>query len=117
MLSESQERMLLVAEKGREHEVLAVFEKWGLDCAEVGIVTADDVMRVYHGGVLEAEIPNKALTDEAPVYHRAVGTWDGSGPEGAAGLGARRVEEAAGLYGGSEEAAGVAEYLLEALDL
>ena len=75
MLSESQERMLLVAEKGREGEVLAIFEKWGLDCAEVGVVTADDVMRVYHGGVLEAEIPNKALTDEAPVYHRPVGTW------------------------------------------
>ena len=75
MLSESQERMLLVAAKGREHEVLAVFEKWGLDCAEVGTVTADDVMRVYHGGVLQAEIPNKALTDDAPVYHRPVGTW------------------------------------------
>jgi phosphoribosylformylglycinamidine synthase II len=76
MLSESQERMLLVAEKGREVEVIAVFTKWGLDCAEVGTVTADDMMRVYHGGVLEAEIPNKALTDEAPVYHRPVGTWN-----------------------------------------
>ncbi len=75
MLSESQERMLLVAEKGREAEVLGVFEKWGLDCAEVGIVTADDVMRVFHGGILEVEILNKALTDEAPVYHRPVGTW------------------------------------------
>jgi phosphoribosylformylglycinamidine synthase len=76
MLSESQERMLLVAEKGREAEVLAVFAKWGLDCAEVGTVTADDVMRVYHHGVLQAEIPNKALTDEAPVYHRPVGVWN-----------------------------------------
>ena len=75
MLSESQERMLLVAEKGREAEVIAVFTKWGLDCAEVGIVTADDVMRVYHGGVLEAEIPNPALTDDAPLYNRPVGTW------------------------------------------
>jgi phosphoribosylformylglycinamidine synthase len=75
MLSESQERMLLVAEKGREAEVLAIFKKWGLDCAEVGIVTADDVMRVLHHGELVAEIPNKALTDEAPVYHRPVGTW------------------------------------------
>src|ERR1700678_4471019 len=75
MLSESQERMLLVAAKGREHEVLEVFEKWGLDCAEVGVVTADDVMRVYHAGVLEAEIPNKALTDDAPVYKRPVGEW------------------------------------------
>ena len=75
MLSESQERMLLVAEKGREQEVLDVFKKWGLDCAEVGIVTADDVMRVLHHGELVAEIPNKALTDEAPVYRRTVGTW------------------------------------------
>jgi phosphoribosylformylglycinamidine synthase len=75
MLSESQERMLLVADKGREGEVLAVFAKWGLDASIVGIVTADDVMRVRHNGELVAEIPNKALTDEAPVYHRPVGTW------------------------------------------
>jgi phosphoribosylformylglycinamidine synthase len=76
MLSESQERMLLVAEKGREQEVLDVFKKWGMDCAEVGIVTADDVMRVYHGGVLQAEIQNKDLTDNAPVYKRPVGVWE-----------------------------------------
>jgi phosphoribosylformylglycinamidine synthase len=75
MLSESQERMLLVAEKGREHEVKAVFQKWGMDCAEIGIVTADDVMRVTHHGELVAEIPNKSLTDDAPLYHRPVGTW------------------------------------------
>ena len=75
MLSESQERMLLVAQKGREGEVLDIFAKWGLDCAEVGIVTADDIMRVRHHGELIAEIPNKALTDNAPVYHRPVGTW------------------------------------------
>ena len=81
MLSESQERMLLVAEKGREEEVLAVFRKWGLDCAEVGTVTADDVMRVFHAGVLEVEIPNKALTDEAPVYHRPIGTWQAPVPK------------------------------------
>ena len=76
MLSESQERMLLVAEKGREQEVLDVFKKWGMDCAEVGVVTADDVMRVYHGGVLQAEIQNKDLTDNAPVYKRPVGVWE-----------------------------------------
>jgi phosphoribosylformylglycinamidine (FGAM) synthase-like enzyme len=75
MLSESQERMLLVADKGREGEVLAVFAKWGLDASIVGIVTADDTMRVTHHGELVAQIPNKALTDEAPVYHRPVGTW------------------------------------------
>jgi phosphoribosylformylglycinamidine synthase len=75
MLSESQERMLLVADKGREGEVLAVFAKWGLDASIVGIVTADDIMRVTHHGELVAEIPNKALTDDAPVYHRPVGEW------------------------------------------
>jgi phosphoribosylformylglycinamidine synthase len=75
MLSESQERMLLVADKGREGEVLEVFKKWGLDASIVGIVTADDTMRVTHHGELVAEIPNKALTDDAPVYHRPVGTW------------------------------------------
>ena len=75
MLSESQERMLLVADKGREGEVLRVFEKWGLDASIVGIVTADDTMRVTHHGELVAEIPNKALTDDAPLYHRPVGKW------------------------------------------
>jgi phosphoribosylformylglycinamidine synthase len=75
MLSESQERMLLVADKGREGEVLAVFAKWGLDASIVGVVTADDTMRVTHHGELVAEIPNKALTDEAPVYKRPVGVW------------------------------------------
>ncbi len=75
MLSESQERMLLVAQKGREGEVLDVFAKWGLDASIVGIVTADDIMRVTHRGELVCEIPNKALTDNAPVYNRPVGVW------------------------------------------
>ncbi len=75
MLSESQERMLLVADKGRESEVLAIFAKWGLDASIVGIVTADDTMRVTHHGELVCEIPNKALTDDAPLYHRPVGVW------------------------------------------
>ncbi|HEX4650408.1 MAG TPA: phosphoribosylformylglycinamidine synthase subunit PurL, partial [Granulicella sp.] len=83
MLSESQERMLLVADKGREHEVLDVFAKWGLDASIVGIVTADDTMRVTHHGELVAEIPNKALTDDAPVYHRPVGTWNPPVPKDA----------------------------------
>ncbi len=75
MLSESQERMLLVADKGREDEVLRVFAKWGLDAVDRRQVTADDTMRVRHHGELVAEIPNKALTDDAPLYHRPVGTW------------------------------------------
>src|SRR5260370_6307658 len=81
MLSESQERMLLVADKGRENEVLDIFSKWGLDASIVGIVTADDVMRVRHHGELVAEIPNKALTDHAPVYYPPVGTWTAPVPK------------------------------------
>ena len=70
LLSESQERMLLVAEKGREEEVYRVFRKWGLDSAAIGEVTADGIMRVWHQGRLEAAIPNRALADEAPKYDR-----------------------------------------------
>jgi phosphoribosylformylglycinamidine synthase subunit PurL len=70
MLSESQERMLLVAQKGREHEVFAVFKKWGLDAIEIGVVTGDGMLRVKHHGEVFAEIPNRALADEAPRYHR-----------------------------------------------
>jgi phosphoribosylformylglycinamidine synthase len=76
MLSESQERMLLVAEKGREQEVFRVFEKWGLDAVEVGHVTKDNVMRVRQHGELVAEIPNEALTDDAPLYKRPLERWE-----------------------------------------
>jgi phosphoribosylformylglycinamidine synthase subunit PurL len=75
MLSESQERMLLVAEKGREDEVLRVFEKWGLDAVIVGAVKPEPRLRIRHHGVLVADIPNESLTDDAPLYHRPVGTW------------------------------------------
>jgi phosphoribosylformylglycinamidine synthase II len=70
MLSESQERMLLVADKGREDEVFAVFRKWGLEAAEVGVVTNDGKLRVRHHGQIVAEIPNRELADEAPLYDR-----------------------------------------------
>jgi phosphoribosylformylglycinamidine synthase len=76
MLSESQERMLLVAQKGREGEVFRVFEKWGLDAVEVGKVTTDNKLRVLHHGEVVAEIPNPALTDEAPVYKRPLARWE-----------------------------------------
>ncbi len=76
MLSESQERMLLVAQKGREHEVFRVFEKWGLDAVEVGRVTTGDKLRVLHHGEVVAEIPNRALTDDAPVYKRPLARWE-----------------------------------------
>src|SRR5579864_6152423 len=70
MLSESQERMLLVADKGREGEVFEVFRKWGLDAVEVGVVTGDGRLRVKHHGQVVAEIPNRELADEAPLYDR-----------------------------------------------
>ena len=75
MLSESQERMLLVAEKGREDEVLRVFAKWGLDAVTVGTVKPEPRLRIRHHGELMADIPNQSLTDDAPLYHRPVGTW------------------------------------------
>jgi len=76
MLSESQERMLLVAQKGREQEVFRVFEKWGLDAVEVGRVTSDNKLRVLEHGKVVAEIPNQALTDDAPVYKRPLARWE-----------------------------------------
>jgi phosphoribosylformylglycinamidine synthase subunit PurL len=76
MLSESQERMLLVAQKGREDEVFRVFEKWGLDAVEIGRVTSDGKMRVLHHGEVVSEIPNEALTDDAPVYKRPLERWE-----------------------------------------
>jgi phosphoribosylformylglycinamidine synthase II len=72
MLSESQERMLLVAERGREQEVLTVFTKWGLDAVEIGRVTEDGLMRVLDRGQVAAEIPAHALAEEGPVYERPV---------------------------------------------
>jgi phosphoribosylformylglycinamidine synthase len=75
MLSESQERMLLVAEKGRENEVLKVFAKWGLDAVVVGTVKPEPRLRIRHHGELVADIPNESLTDDAPLYHRPVGMW------------------------------------------
>jgi phosphoribosylformylglycinamidine synthase II len=72
MLSESQERMLLVAEKGREHEVLAVFKKWGLDAVVVGHVTEGGIARIINNGRVAAEIPAHPLAEEGPVYNRPV---------------------------------------------
>ncbi len=70
MLSESQERMLLVVKRGREPEVERIFEKWDLHAVRIGMVTADGLLRVKDHGTVVAEIPNRALTDEAPVYER-----------------------------------------------
>ncbi len=76
MLSESQERMLLVAERGREEEVFRVFRKWGLDAVAVGRVTTGANLRVLQHGAVVAEIPNAALTDDAPVYKRPLARWE-----------------------------------------
>ena len=70
MLSESQERMLLVVKKGREREVEEIFDKWDLHAAHVGVVTGDGLLRVKDHGSVVAEIPNTALVDDAPVYNR-----------------------------------------------
>jgi phosphoribosylformylglycinamidine synthase len=70
MLSESQERMLLVVKKGRHAEVERIFDKWDLHAVHIGEVTGDGVLRVKHSGQVVAEIPNRALTDEAPLYRR-----------------------------------------------
>jgi phosphoribosylformylglycinamidine synthase subunit PurL len=70
MLSESQERMLLVAKAGREREVEQVFEKWDLHAVRIGHVTDTGRVRLHHLGVLVADVPAKALTDEGPVYRR-----------------------------------------------
>jgi len=70
MLSESQERMLIVADAGREDEVFAVFKKWNLDAVTIGRVTGDGMLRVKNDGAIVAEIPNRELADEAPLYDR-----------------------------------------------
>jgi len=75
LLSESQERMLLVAEKGREKEITDVFAKWDLHAENIGTVTAEPRLRVFNRGVLEADVPNGALTDDAPIYDRPWVEW------------------------------------------
>jgi phosphoribosylformylglycinamidine synthase len=72
LLSESQERMLLVVRAGHEREVKEIFAKWGLDAVEIGRVTEDGRLRVFHRGQLVADLPNRLLAEDAPVYHRAM---------------------------------------------
>src|SRR5437899_2991216 len=70
LLSESQERMLIIAKRGKGNIVREVFEKWDVPCAEIGNVTDDGMMRVRNNGVIAAEIPAKPLAEEAPLYSR-----------------------------------------------
>jgi phosphoribosylformylglycinamidine synthase len=76
MLSESQERMLLVLKKGHEREVERIFDKWDLHAVRIGDVTASGRLRVSNRGDVVADIPNPALTDEAPVYRRPMAQPD-----------------------------------------
>ena len=81
MLSESQERMLIVAKRGREHEVVRIFEKWDLNAAIVGEVTSDGLVRVFWHGDEVASIPVGPISTEAPVYERPMAP-PSSGPSG-----------------------------------
>ena len=70
LLSESQERMLIIAKRGKENIVREIFAKWDVPCAEIGSVTDDGMMRVRNNGSVSAEIPAKPLAEEAPIYER-----------------------------------------------
>src|SRR5947208_4910954 len=70
LLSESQERMLIIAKRGKENLVREIFAKWDVPCAEIGRVTDDGMMRVRNNGQIAAEISAKALAEEAPLYSR-----------------------------------------------
>ena len=70
MLSESQERMLVIVRKGKEEEVKKIFDKWDLNAVVIGKVTDDGLMRVKDNGRVVAEIPAKSLSEDAPVHHR-----------------------------------------------
>src|SRR5438067_420202 len=70
LLSESQERMLIIAKRGKENMVREIFAKWDVPCAEIGRVTDDGMMRVRSNGSVAAEIPAKPLAEEAPTYER-----------------------------------------------
>src|SRR5690606_7690709 len=73
LLSESQERMLIVVHKGREAEVLKIFDKWDLHCVQIGEVTKEPRLKFFMNGVLEADVPAESLVlgGGAPQYHRA----------------------------------------------
>ena len=74
LLSESQERMLFVAHKGREQELIAIFHRWGLHAVVAGTVIAEPLVRILFQGQIAAEIPAEALAENTPVYHREVMT-------------------------------------------
>ena len=83
LLSESQERMLIIAKRGKENVVREIFAKWDVPCAEIGRVTDDGMMRVRNNGGIAAEIPAKPLADEAPLYEREAKKSTGESTENA----------------------------------
>jgi phosphoribosylformylglycinamidine synthase len=95
MLSESQERMLLVAERGREREVFDVFHKWGLDAVEIGRVTEDGILRVLNHGEVAAAIPAHAIAEEGPRYERPIARPDAAAEASAIAVAALRLPLAA----------------------
>src|ERR1700736_4441445 len=82
LLSESQERMLIIAKRGKENLVREIFDKWDVRCAEIGHVTGDGIMRVRNNGTIAAEIPANPLAEEAPLYSR-----EANRPPSVAGIG------------------------------
>ncbi len=99
MLSESQERMLIIVHKGREEEVKRIFDKWDLPWAEVGFVTDTGRMVVKHGGKVVADIPAKKIADESPIYQR-----DAKEPEYLKEVRAFRLDGIADLTSGASAA-------------
>jgi len=106
--------MLLVAESGRGQEVLKVFEKWGLDGVIVGRVTSGGSCACWNTGKLVANIPNTALTDDAPLYHRPMSV-ERAGVANETGEGS--LERATDLTDNLKTLAARAKYLFQALDL
>ncbi|MEM9541418.1 MAG: phosphoribosylformylglycinamidine synthase subunit PurL [Cyanobacteria bacterium P01_E01_bin.42] len=72
LLSESQERMLFVAEKGREGELIEIFHRWGLHAVVAGEIITEPVVRIFHQGKIAAEVPAAALAEDTPIYHREI---------------------------------------------
>jgi phosphoribosylformylglycinamidine synthase subunit PurL len=94
MLSESQERMLIIAKRGKENLVREIFAKWDVPCAEIGRVTDDGMMRVRNDGTIAAEIPAKLLAQEAPLYSReAKRSAVAASPGDVSSLTERRLQE------------------------
>ena len=72
LLSESQERMLFVAQKGREQELIAIFQRWGLQAVVAGQVISEPMVRIFYQGQVAAEVPATALADNTPIYEREI---------------------------------------------